>query len=207
MGRALLPALVFLSGGRRGTTQFLRDDTVFVLGPDGRPASTPGGTLVTVEGDGPEVEKLAETAPTPGDEVIVLGYPAGMQALVARARASVAEELLAQGAVDFWALASGLSQRGLIAPLAAQGIVGQVTGERRSFTMQKPPTVAAVAPCSASTARSSRSTRRSSRSSGAPTSGFRLPKRAGSSTPNPPNENCSLTSPPFCGPSFKRMVG
>ena len=61
--------------------------------------------------------ELAETAPTPGDEVIVLGYPAGMQALVARAGPSVAEELLAQGAVDFWALASGLSQRGLIAPV------------------------------------------------------------------------------------------
>ncbi len=186
----------------------------FLLGPDERPVSTPGGTPVTVEGDGPEVEilytgtafvatgeghlltnrhvaipwefepsaqetikqgfkavmrrmigylpeveqpfevelvaasvradlallrchiakalpplELAETAPTPGDEVIVLGYPAGMQALVARAGASVAEELLAQGEVDFWTLASGLSQRGLIAPLATRGIVGQVTSD------------------------------------------------------------------------------
>ena len=73
--------------------------------------------------------ELATTAPLAGDDVIVLGYPTGMQALVARAAASVAEELLAQGVVDFWSLARGLSRRGLISPLATRGIIGQVTGE------------------------------------------------------------------------------
>ena len=196
-------SVVFVQGAYGFTEPTSGKPLRFLLGPDGRPVSTPGGTPVTVEGDGPVVEilytgtafvatgegylltnrhvaipwefepsaqetiqqgfqpvmrrmigylpeleqpfevelvaasvaadvallrcqiakalpplELAETAPRPGDEVIVLGYPSGMRALVARAGASVAKELLTQGAVDFWALARGLSRRGLIVPLS-----------------------------------------------------------------------------------------
>ncbi len=72
---------------------------------------------------------LGETPPRPGDEVLVLGYPTGMQALVARAGRELTEELFAEGGMDFWELARALSARHLIGPLATQGIVGQVTDE------------------------------------------------------------------------------
>ena len=70
---------------------------------------------------------LYDRAPSPGDEVIVLGYPTGMQALLARAETDYVEELLGDGSLDFWELARGLSAGGYIAPLATVGIVGQVT--------------------------------------------------------------------------------
>jgi S1-C subfamily serine protease len=72
---------------------------------------------------------LGETPPRPGDEVVVLGYPTGMRALVARAGRGLSEELFAGGGIDFWELARALSARHLIGPLATQGIVGQVTDE------------------------------------------------------------------------------
>jgi S1-C subfamily serine protease len=70
---------------------------------------------------------LTDHSPSPGDEVIVLGYPTGMQALLARADPAYVEELLGDGSLDFWELARGLSAGGYIAPLATVGIVGQVT--------------------------------------------------------------------------------
>jgi S1-C subfamily serine protease len=70
---------------------------------------------------------LAERPPSPGDEVIVLGYPTGMQALMARAEPTFVEELLSEGPLDFWELANGLAVGGHVAPLATVGVVGQVT--------------------------------------------------------------------------------
>jgi len=72
---------------------------------------------------------LGVAPPRPGDEVIVLGYPTGMRALVARAGRGLSEKLFADGAMDFWELARALSAGHLIGPLATQGIVGQVTSE------------------------------------------------------------------------------
>lgn len=63
----------------------------------------------------------------PGDEVILLGYPAGMDALLARADPRFAEGLLSTGPVTFWDVARGLAAGGYIAPLATMGIIGQVT--------------------------------------------------------------------------------
>jgi len=70
---------------------------------------------------------LAGAPPNVGDEVVVLGYPTGMQALLARADSTFVEELLAEGPLDFWQLAEGLAAGNHIAPLATLGIVGQVT--------------------------------------------------------------------------------
>jgi len=70
---------------------------------------------------------LVDSSPRAGEEVIVLGYPAGIRALMARAEASFVQELIDGGAVSFWDVAEGLSAAGYIAPLATQGIVGQIT--------------------------------------------------------------------------------
>lgn len=70
---------------------------------------------------------LALDPPLPGDGVIVLGYPAGIQALLARAEESVVRGLMATGTTDFWSVVEGLARHGQIAPLASGGIVAQVT--------------------------------------------------------------------------------
>lgn len=71
--------------------------------------------------------ELAAAPPRPGAEVVVLGYPTGMHALMARAEPVFVEELLAGGELNFWELARALAASGYIAPLATVGVVGQVT--------------------------------------------------------------------------------
>ena len=75
----------------------------------------------------PEPLRIAETPPDRGDEVVVLGYPAGVEALLVRADPAFAEGLLSRGPVTFWEVGSALAIGGYIEPLATQGIVGQVT--------------------------------------------------------------------------------
>lgn len=70
---------------------------------------------------------LAEEDPAPGDEVVVMGYPLGVDALLARADRQFAEGLLSRGPVTFWDVGRALAVGGYIAPLTTQGIVGQVT--------------------------------------------------------------------------------
>jgi S1-C subfamily serine protease len=73
---------------------------------------------------------LAEAAPTPGEPVVVLGYPLGIRALLARSDAAFVEALQVEGVTDFWDQAERISQAGYMAPLASRGIVGQVTPSR-----------------------------------------------------------------------------
>jgi S1-C subfamily serine protease len=72
--------------------------------------------------------EISQEPPALGDQVILLGYPAGMEALLARADPRFAEGLLSTGPVTFWDVARGLAAGGYIAPLATMGIIGQVTG-------------------------------------------------------------------------------
>lgn len=72
---------------------------------------------------------LAEELPQPGEEVIVLGYPLGIRALMVRADAGLLAELRQDSTIDFWGVAGRLARAGQIAPLASRGIVGQVTRE------------------------------------------------------------------------------
>lgn len=69
---------------------------------------------------------LAAGVPSPGDEVVVLGYPLGVRALLARAPPEFVEEVIAAGDTSLWRVAERLSRGGHIAPLATRGIVGQV---------------------------------------------------------------------------------
>ena len=70
---------------------------------------------------------LADEPPQPGEEVIVLGYPLGIRALLARTDARFLNELRQAGNVDFWTLGARLAGTGQVSPLASQGIVSQVT--------------------------------------------------------------------------------
>lgn len=71
--------------------------------------------------------------PLPGDEVLLLGYPTGMRALVARASAEFIESVTRNGTSDFWIVAQRLSDAGYIKPLASRGIVGQTSDELISY--------------------------------------------------------------------------
>ena len=62
-------------------------------------------------------------------EVIVLGYPTGIRALLARAGDRFVEGLAKRPELDFWGVARELAKAGLVTPLASRGIVGQVTSE------------------------------------------------------------------------------
>jgi S1-C subfamily serine protease len=70
---------------------------------------------------------LADALPQPGEEVIVLGYPLGIRALLARADQRFVTELRQDTTVDFWRVAERLARAGQIAPLASRGIVSQVS--------------------------------------------------------------------------------
>lgn len=70
---------------------------------------------------------LAAESPSAGDEVIVLGYPAGIPALLARADDALVDEIMEDDDIDFWGVTRRLSAAGHIAPLASRGIVAQVT--------------------------------------------------------------------------------
>ena len=71
--------------------------------------------------------KLDPQPPRPGEEIVVLGYPLGMQALVVRASPAFLEKITPEGDADFWAVARRLSDAGYIKPLASRGIVSQVS--------------------------------------------------------------------------------
>jgi len=83
----------------------------------------------SVDADVPFLELASVATVEPGDEVIVLGYPLGIKALVARAGPTFVEEVKRAGNFDFWNIAKRLSERGLIGPLATRGIVGQRTAD------------------------------------------------------------------------------
>lgn len=70
---------------------------------------------------------LAEVPPASGDEVIVIGYPTGLRAMLAQSGEAFIEDLRNSGEIDFWEVAARLAKAGFIRPLASRGIVGQVT--------------------------------------------------------------------------------
>ena len=63
----------------------------------------------------------------PGNEVLLLGYPTGLRALVARTSEEVLKALPTEQENDIWSVASLLSGSGYIKPLATRGIIGQIS--------------------------------------------------------------------------------
>ncbi|MGD2067928.1 MAG: trypsin-like peptidase domain-containing protein [Gemmatimonadota bacterium] len=70
---------------------------------------------------------FADTLPSPGDEVLVVGYPLGLRALVARTDPAFMETLVEEADTTFWSVALRLAEEGHMAPLVSRGIVSQVT--------------------------------------------------------------------------------
>ena len=77
--------------------------------------------------EGMQYRQLAEEPPEPGDAVIVMGFPLGLRALMARTNPDFVEDLREARITDFWEVAERLSRAGHVTPLASRGIVGQVT--------------------------------------------------------------------------------
>lgn len=69
---------------------------------------------------------LAETPPRAGDEVVLMGYPTGLRALLVQAGPEFLEQLETLGEAQFWQAAARLSERDLIWPLSSRGIVAHV---------------------------------------------------------------------------------
>ncbi len=67
--------------------------------------------------------------PRIGDEVIVLGYPTGIRALLARSGTRFVDALSKRADLDLLGVTRELAKAGLVTPLASRGIVGQVTAE------------------------------------------------------------------------------
>ena len=71
--------------------------------------------------------KLADAPPAPGEEVIVMGYPTGLRAMLAQSGEDFIEELQKTEDTGFWSVASRLAEKGHIAPLSSRGIVSQAS--------------------------------------------------------------------------------
>jgi len=66
---------------------------------------------------------------SPGDEIILMGYPTGIRALLARSSSEFLESIADYDPADFRLVTQRLSGAGYIKPLASRGIVSQVTDE------------------------------------------------------------------------------
>ena len=62
-----------------------------------------------------------------GQPVVVVGYPAGLEAILAKADSNLVKEILASHGTDSGRVTEALSVRGLIRPSTTQGHIGDVT--------------------------------------------------------------------------------
>ena len=72
----------------------------------------------------------------PGRPVVVLGYPAGLEAVLAKADTVVVNEIVDASGMNAQRIADGLAAKGLIRPSATQGHIGDVTGTDIVFDAQ-----------------------------------------------------------------------
>ncbi len=95
--------------------------------------------LVKFDPDGeefPVLELDRRDGVATGEPVVVIGYPAGISGILARVGKETADELVYRRQLGFIDLATELSSRGLIKPLATQGHVTGVTPEMIVFDAQ-----------------------------------------------------------------------
>jgi serine protease Do len=81
-----------------------------------------GGAALTAE-----PLPMAKLGASPGDAVLVLGYPTGLNALLARADKRFVNGLREQADMNDQKAADALAQAGMIRPLVSRGIVAQVS--------------------------------------------------------------------------------
>jgi len=85
--------------------------------------------VLTVKGAVPAVPGL-EIAPTPpavGEDILVMGYPAGLRSMLAQSGVAFIKSLQESEEVGFWQISAQLAKAGYIRPLASRGIVAQMT--------------------------------------------------------------------------------
>lgn len=75
-----------------------------------------------------ETLDLQTSAPRPGDEILVVGYPLGVRGILARVSSAFIDQARRDEA-DFWELVERLALSGYIRPLASRGIVSQVSDD------------------------------------------------------------------------------
>ena len=63
----------------------------------------------------------------PGQPVVVVGYPTGLEAILAKAESSVVQQILSAQGTSNDRVTEALSRRGLIRPSTTQGHIGDVT--------------------------------------------------------------------------------
>jgi S1-C subfamily serine protease len=64
----------------------------------------------------------------PGQPVVVVGYPTGLEAILAKTDGSVVQDILSAQGTSNERITEALSRRGLIRPSTTQGHIGDVTG-------------------------------------------------------------------------------
>jgi len=63
----------------------------------------------------------------PGQPVVVVGYPTGLEAILAKTESSVVQDILSSQGTNTERITEALSRRGLIRPSTTQGHIGDVT--------------------------------------------------------------------------------
>lgn len=76
------------------------------------------------------------TGVTVGESILVLGYPTGFDALLARADPNVSSDIMQRAGTDADRLAQDLAEHKLIRPLATQGHVGDLLPDRLLYDAQ-----------------------------------------------------------------------
>lgn len=74
--------------------------------------------------------------PAPGQPVVLLGYPTGLDALLARLDEGVVDEVVARADADPQKVSRELARRGMIRPLATQGHLGDVLPNQLVYDAQ-----------------------------------------------------------------------
>ncbi len=77
--------------------------------------------------------KLTDRAVSIGEDVIVMGYPTGLRAMVAQTDAAFIEKLETENKLGFWEVARQLSKNHLISPLVSKGIISRVNNEYLAY--------------------------------------------------------------------------
>ncbi len=70
---------------------------------------------------------LGEHGAVPGQPVVVVGYPTGLEAILAKTDSSVVQEILSSHGTSNERITEALADRGLIRPSTTQGHIGDVT--------------------------------------------------------------------------------
>ena len=78
----------------------------------------------------PEGTTLARDKPPIGRRVLLLGYPSGMNALLAKSEENFARELIDDDAMGSAAMLDALAAHGAVRPLPSHGHISDVLGEK-----------------------------------------------------------------------------